>query len=267
MTTTNNAINNKLGSPFTVGSTSVTSTGTQLNYLNALTAVPINKINIQAITATGSSTYTPTSGMVYCIVEIVGAGGAGGGVSGGTAGQCSAGAGGSGGGYCRKFYTSTLIGANATVVIGTGGTAATAGNNAGGNGGDSTFTPAGAGVVLTASGGQGGGGMAKSASAQIGSPGNAGTGTNGDLNIPGGRGGQSATLAAGALAMTGQGGSSFFAPVTACRNDGVAGNSNTGAASSGYGGGSGGAYDLGSADKTSTAGANGVCIITEFLSA
>lgn len=85
---TNNSINNTLASPFNVGATSVTSTGVQLNYLSALTAAPINKMNVQKIASNG--TYTPTAGMVCGV-------GATSGAADGVAAPANTGAGGSGG--------------------------------------------------------------------------------------------------------------------------------------------------------------------------
>src|SRR5574338_310828 len=100
---TNNAINNTLPSPFNVGATWVTSTGTQLNLLNGLTVVPINKVVVQTFTANG--TYTPTTGMVYCIIECVGGGGGGGGTSNSAAGSAGCAASGGAGAYSRKYAT------------------------------------------------------------------------------------------------------------------------------------------------------------------
>lgn len=231
----------------------------------SLTGDAAGSTTIVTQTFAANGTYTPTTGMVSCIVEIVGGGGSGGGVTGGTAGQCTAAAGGGGGGYCRKLYTSTLIGATAAVVIGAGGAAATSGANNGNNGGNSTFTPAGAGVVLTASGGALGAGMAKSASAQTVAGGVPGTGTNGDVNISGSRGGNSATQAAGVLAIPGQGGGSFFSPPSAS-NVVTTSVGYTGSIASSYGGGSAGAADIASADRASTAGFDGICVITELVS-
>ena len=88
--TTNNAINNTLASPFTVGATSVTSTGTQLNLLHASTVVPFNKVVVQIFTSSG--TYTPTTGMVYAHVKECGGGGGSGGAASTTAQGAASGA-------------------------------------------------------------------------------------------------------------------------------------------------------------------------------
>jgi len=228
---------------------------------SSLTKPAITQITVQVITATGSSTYTPTSGMKYCTVELVGGGGAGGSSS-GAGGQGSGGAGGGGGGYCRKTYTAALIGATATVVIGTGGTAGGSGANPGGDGADSTFTPAGAGVVLTAAKGAGGGAGTASASVNNSSGGVAGSGTNGDLNITGGYGGNGFSLAVAALVCGGTGGGTAITPsnipIFASTNGG-------GNPALLYGQGGGGSVSF-STNQNGGAGAQGVCYITEYIS-
>src|ERR1700733_11610103 len=123
--TTNNAINNTLGSPFTVGATSVTTTGTQLNLLNTLTAAPFDIITIQTFTTTG--TYTPSAGMKYALIEVVGGGAAAGGNQAVTTGG-STGSGGGSGGYSRGIFTAATIGASQAVTIGAGGTGVSGAN-------------------------------------------------------------------------------------------------------------------------------------------
>lgn len=224
------------------------------------TLPPITKVATQIISATGSSTYTPTTGMKFAIVEICGAGGGSGGAA-GAAGQTGCGGGGAGGGYCRKTYTSTLLGATATVVIGTGGTAGASGNNAGGAGGNSTFTPAGAGAILTATGGSAGGGSASSATFASTAGGTTeGTGTNGDLNLTGSEG-TAGVVVNGVSGVTigGTGGNSFLSNPTV---NGTFNGSNVG---NNYGGGGSGGVSGGGANVTGAAGANGVCYITEFI--
>lgn len=67
--------------------------------------------------------YTPTSGMKYCIVEVVGGGGGGGGVGGGAS-FAAAGSGGGAGAYARGLFTAAQIAsAQQVVVIGLGGNA------------------------------------------------------------------------------------------------------------------------------------------------
>ncbi len=238
-------------------------------------AAPVSqggRVVSQAFTSTGAFTYTPTSGMVTCIIELVGAGGASGG-SATTTGSEVAGAGGGGGGsYLKIRATAAQIGANAPGSVGTGGTAGTAGNNPGNAGGNTTIT-IGGGTTWTAAGGSGGIGSATSAGNGTSSLGGAGntntTGTN-------------ATLMAN---IQGKNGESSFNFSTSFVNSGIGGipgggygqggvsiklfatGSSTGAAPHGVGGGAGGSGTYGSAAVAGTAGANGFCLITEFLSA
>jgi hypothetical protein len=258
---TNNAINNTLPSPFTLGATSVTSTGTQLNYLSGLTAVPINKVNIQVKTV-GTSTYTPTSGMVYCIVEICGGGGGTGGCT-GSAGQLGVSAGAGGGGYSRKLYTAALLGASATVVAGAGGAGGSSGATTGNAGGNSTFTPAGAGAVLTANGGAAGtAGVTSATTAVSGNGSTGGSASGGDVNIVGGRGSKGVVVAGGTqIGLPGCGGSSHFAG--ASFNDSLSDNSTSIGM---YGSGAAGTASGGGANVQGAIGADGICIITEFIS-
>ncbi len=218
----------------------------------------IRSVVTQVFTSNG--TYTPTSGMRYCIVEIVGGGGGSGGTV-GAAGQTGTSAAGGGGGYCRKTYTAANIGANSAVVIGAAGTAGTAGNNTGGTGGTSTFTPSGTGLTLTATGGVGGAGGSASATTQSsGDGGVGGTGTNGDVNIRGGVGGSGITVVgSGGQAIGGPGGASFLStPVGAPSGGGNAGNL--------YGGGAASSVNASGVNAAGQAGAAGICIVTEFCS-
>lgn len=223
------------------------------------TLPPITRVNVQTFTSGG--TYTPTIGMKYCQVEIVG-GGAGGGGAAGTAGQAGAGGGGGAGGYCRKLYTAANIGATATIVIGAGGAGGTAGNNAGSNGNNSTFTCAGTGAALTAALGTGGSGSNSSATIAIGSGGAGGTGTNGDVNITGQTGNAGFTFS-GSLSgcLAGSGGSNLLGPGAT-----NSGNSSAGTNATGFGGGGSGGSSGGNANVAGGNGGNGYCYILEFIS-
>lgn len=253
--TAQNSINNTLQTPFTLGATSVTSTGTQLNLLNASTVVPFTKINVQTFASSG--TYTPTSGMVYCIIECVGPGGAGGGCASSSA--IGSGGGGGGGGYSRKFATAATIGASQTVTVGTGGTPGTAGNNAGGNGSGSTSV----GAVCTAGAGQGGSGAAANSTGGGGSAGTAGTG---DIAVAGniggtGIGGTITTLAG----FSGQGATGPWGGAPSVRNINSPGNGFSG---NGPGaGGSGGLDSSSGGNRQGGSGSNGFVVVTEFINA
>ena len=218
-----------------------------------------NSISVQ--TFTSSRTYTPTSGMLYCIVEVVGGGGGGGGAASTSATQSSAASGGAGGGYCRKAFTAASIGVSQTVTIGAGGTGGAAGNNPGVIGGNTTF-----GALLTANGGSAGlGSAAVSVSNVTASSVNGGSASGGDINITGGPSVYGATVivtaGSNSYPIAGGGGNSFY-------GQGGADASNApGNSAVGYGSGGGGA-SCGISNGTGLAGANGaagIVIVTEFI--
>jgi len=257
--TTNNSIDNTLPSPFTVGATSVTSTGTQLNYLNGLTAVPINKINVQQITATGAYTYTPTSGTKYAIFELQ-AGGGGSGGTGGAGGQGSVGGGGGGGGYMKILVSGT---ANLAAVSGSVGVGGTAGTNAPGNGGagGNTTLIVNSGTTWTAGGGNGGLLQAASASAQevgLTSGGTNTNGTNGTLliAIPGG------VSTAGFI-----GAAAGFPAIHSIGGSSQLGATSNQSAGNNYGNGALGFSNNTGSNSVGFAGGQGIVLVTEFISA
>jgi len=254
-----NAVGNTLQSPFTLGSTSVTSTGTQINYLAGLTAVPINKINTQVFTV-GSGTYTPTAGMVYCIIECVGPGGGGGGAADSTG--TASGGGGGGGAYSRKFATAATVGASQSYLVGAGGAGGAAGNNNGSNGSAVTFL----GAICTAGVGIGAFGAAANSPAGAGGGGAAGTG---DFSSPGcgGGGGPGGVLNSTNLDQ-GRGGAGPFGGQPQGQIVGLASGGVAGANGGNYGaGGNGGGSSNSGGAHAGGNGADGVIIITEFISA
>lgn len=105
-------------------------------------------LSVQKITVTG--TYTPTPGMAYCIMDIVGGSGAGGGCPATAVAQAAAGAGGNSGAYLRMLFTAAQIGASQAVTIGAAGAAVS--GAAGGNGTATTI-----GALVSCPGGLGGG--------------------------------------------------------------------------------------------------------------
>ena len=220
-----------------------------------------NSIVQQSFAASG--TYTPTAGMKYCIVELVGGGGGGGGVDATGSGLPAGGAGGGGGGYSRVVLTAAQIGGSQTVTIGAGASGGV-GATGGGTGGTTSL-----GTLCSATGGSGGQGNASSTgNATVASGGAAGVGTTttaGKINTVGGGGGSSVCFnIGGALGgFVGYGGSSYF-----CGNiegtAGVTGSSN-GLAGTGYGCGGGGAVAFGAAATNGGAGFDGFCLVTEFI--
>lgn len=247
--------------PFTLGATSVTSTGTQLNLLNALTLVPITQINTQAITATGAFTYTPTTGTKYAIFELQGAGGGSGGAT-GVAGQSGVPSGGSGGAYIKLLVTGTTNLAAITGSVGVGGTAGASGANNGGNGGNTTLV-VNSGSTWTAGGGPLGAGGTTSATASQSTAALGGVPTNGTngtvlVSMPGeGNSYGNAGAAAGIPYIGSKGGSSFFGRSSVVFTAAQVGG--------GYGAGASGGIAV-TANIAGAIGAQGIVIVTEFIS-
>lgn len=208
---------------------------------------------------TSSGTYTPTSGMLYCVAECVGGGGGGGGTA-ATSGSTVAGAGGGGGGgYSRKTFSAATIGASQTVTIGAAGTAGSAGANNGGTGGTTSL-----GALLSAAGGVGGLGAAASSSSSTGNGGAGGAGASGDFNTtgtPGGQGIAAISLGIFSFATGGFGGSSFFGGGAVGANN-AAGSAGT---TSGGGGAGAGSLNVSNAAFAGGAGVKGIVVITEYV--
>lgn len=245
---------------------SVASIGTSGQFLtsNGAAALPSWKtysIARQVITSTG--TYTPTAGMKYCDVEVVGGGGGGGGTGATGADTVAAAGAGGGGGYSRKIFTAATIGVSQAVTIGAGGTAAPASNTTGGTGGTTSF-----GALISATGGNGGFGTAASGSSGgiATSGGFGGAGSGGDFNTFGNSGGTGIAFffASGSFACMGLGGSSFFGggsqPAT------LSSGGTQGTAGTSYGGGGGGGIaGINQAAQAGGSGAPGVVVITEYV--
>ena len=217
----------------------------------------IASVNIQTFTSNG--TYTPTSGMVYCVIEVVGGGG-GGGASTTAAGQASAGSGGCAGGYSRGVFTAADIGASQSVTVGAGGASASAGNT----------TSVGS-TLIQATGGGPGMTVSSAFMAQVGVGGSTGgVGSLGDVNLTGGEGGAACIIVDTSVAFLGQGGQGGVtvfggaAVQSYVVTSGIT--TSTGRAGQAPGaGGSGGASIYGSADAAGGAGADGIVIITEYI--
>lgn len=210
-------------------------------------------INIQTFSSNG--TYTPTAGMVYCIVECVGGGGGGGGSSNAGVNSGNAGGGGGSGAYSRSFFAAASIGASQTVTIGAGGTA---GSNLGGNGGSGGTTSLG--ILITAPGGTGGGGST-GAGDQGGSGGIVGTGQVALVGTGGDAG--TVSISAGVASVSGGSGApSFFGGGARAS---AASTSSNGLDGANGGGGSGAcSYNAGGA-ATGGVGGDGFMVITEYL--
>lgn len=224
------------------------------------------QVVIQVFTADG--TYTPTSGMKYCVVEAVGGGAGGGGCATTSAIQVAGAGGGGGGAYVRSVLSAATIGASKAVDIGALGAGGSAGNNNGSNGSDTTLGT----TLVVAKGGLGGTGSAAtgtSGSVSGGVGGGTGTGT---FAIEGGQGqgGVAIYQATAYNAQGGAGGSSFFGQGgRQIIRIAISGSSNAGRppdTATMYGAGGGGACNtISCADKAGGDGIAGVMIITEYI--
>ena len=195
-------------------------------------------LSIKTTTYTSTGTYTPSAGILYCYIEVVGGGG--GGVSANSS-QLSSGSG--GGAYTKGFFTAAQVAGSHVVSVGSGGTT--------GNIGGTTAV----GSLINAPGGSIGAVQSTSSgTTNGGSGGAAGSAPGGTLilAIEGGDGGpaNAATNNRG----NGWGGQSFYgmsayAPPSGQTRGGKS-----------YGGGAPGCYNA-----TGSSGGNGIVIITEFL--
>lgn len=200
-------------------------------------ATAVATVKKQIFTASG--TYTPSAGMLYCIVEVLGAGGGGGryGVS-----SSDVGAGGAAGGYGKSWLSAATVGASKTVTIGAGGAGANTNGGTGTTGGTSSF-----GALISCTGGAGGIGTG---GVKVGATG--GTSSSADLNITGF--GSSPTYV---TTVAGPGADSPYGVGGASRVTAGAGNN-----ASGYGAGGGGGHGTNDGGN----GTDGIVIITEFCS-
>lgn len=219
----------------------------------------INKVTTQNFTANG--TYTPTAGMVYCWVRLVGSGGAGGGAGSTGSSSSSAGGGGGAGEYAEGIFSAGTISASQAVTIGAGGTAGTTGNHPGNNGNTSSL-----GSLITAAGGTGGNGSAASAATSYVLGGAGGTGgTGGSIHIPGANGFAGFVTPTLSISLGGPGAGSAFGSQNPPNT--ISNASSTGSSGSLYGsGGSGGSCDHtgGSSNVAGGPGSAGFMIIIEF---
>jgi hypothetical protein len=205
---------------------------------------------IQTFTSTG--TYTPTAGMLYCLIQSLGGGGAGGGGPAAT-GQYSTGGGGGAGEYAVGVFSASTIGASQSVTIGAAGT----GNSGttGGNGGNTSV-----GALISANGGSGGPtGAAGASSSCLGGAGGTG-GSGGSYRCNGAYGIAAFAIVASGLNQGGYGGNSQLgagAPYTFNAN---------GAAATGNGAGGGGCGDGGGGTaRTGGNGTKGIVVVTEYV--
>lgn len=223
------------------------------------------QVAIQVFTTTGANTYTPTTGMKYCIVEVQGAGGGGGGMKINGVGQ-AAGGGGGAGAYARGVFSAATVGASQTVTIGTGGTAGSGATGAtGGTGGTSSF-----GSLISCTGGVGGGGQNgdTTAGGKAGGAGGTSSGSGVSFSTTGAQGYPSLwnNSASGIFVTSGKGADSLLGK-GGDYNLATAGSGNNAGGNGTNGGGGGGAQGSGNpGNANGGTGGNGICIVTEFIS-
>jgi hypothetical protein len=201
--------------------------------------------SVQFETSTGTITI-PTNA-TKCKVTLVGGGGGGGGCPGSAAGG-----GGGGGGALVKYLSGLTAGNTFALTIGTGG--AGGGSNANGADGVDSTLASGTETITTLT-------ASKGLLGTTSLPGAGGTGTNGDLNITGGRG---TGFANGANVAFSKGGDSGFGLgiggtvyITSTSANGVAGK--------GYGAGGSGGVNFAEASPTGGAGTAGVAIFEWYV--
>lgn len=214
-----------------------------------LTAMTIVRA-VRVQTFASSTTYTPSAGLQYALIECLGAGGAGGGMVNVAAGNGGAGGGGGAGNYVRAYASAASIGGSQAVTIGAGGNSP--GAFAGTNGGNTSVGS------LCVAGGGGGGGVGPN-----GAGGGGGTGVTGVLGTgaPGGTGTNQAIITVttlgppGGSTLWGGGGAGVICGGT------IANGTNA----TGFGGGGGaGCTQNGAGGAFGGNGGNGLVVITEF---
>lgn len=205
---------------------------------------------------TGSGTYTPTTGMLFCQITSLGGGGGGGGAVVAGAGEFSSGGGGGAGEYAVGIFSAATIGASQTVTIGAAGTGAV--GAAGTNGGNTSV-----GALITTFGGSGAvAGTLSTAGNTFLSPGGAGGtgGAGGDYRSPGFPGINGMSSATGLICYGGTGASSQLGS-GALEAVGFHAGSNA----LGYGAGGGGANQGNGAAFAGGNGSAGIVVIQEYI--
>lgn len=235
----------------------------------------ITSIAMQSFVTNG--TYTPTSGMAYCIVILTGSGAGGGGAdSSTTTNDLGVGGGGGAGATRIGLFTAADIGVSKAVVIPAGGAAGLAANGTTGSSpADATFGS----TLLVAPGGDGGVGSGVATEALDATAGGAGgtSGSGGLFGVAGGDGSQGygltndATVGDGSQGVGGCGGASFWGGggqggVVSSVTIGASATSAGGAGKAAGSGGGGGVCSDTAAGVAGGDGVAGLCWIIEFIS-
>jgi hypothetical protein len=238
----------------------LTTANSALAATNSSGTLAMRAFSVVIQTFTGTGTYTPTTGMLYCVIQCVGGGGAGGGAAATSATQNSFGGGGQAGEYAVGVFSAATIGASQSVTIGAGGTgvAGTTGN-AGGN------TSVGS-TLISANGGGGGGTATGTLASPAIAPGASGgtSGTGGSYRTTGPFGGMGMMLGVLGFYYSGAGAASVLSTSTLPLIDQATSTGNAGNLYGG-GGGGGGQQQSQAGTKAGGAGANGIVIVTEYV--
>ena len=217
-------------------------------------AMRLFSVNVQTFIANG--TYTPSTGMLYCLIELVGSGGGGGGSAATTAAQLAMGGGGGSGEYASGIFSAATVGASQVVTCPAGGNGGVAGGNNGIAGGTTSV-----GALISAAGGNGGLGGNASGTGGLNSGGFGGTGgAGGTVRVPGQSGGTGLSVF-GTFQYNGIGAAGRFSGgglIQSATGPGQAGNGRGG-------GGNGGFSFVSAAAQAGGNGSSGFVVITEYI--
>lgn len=213
-----------------------------------------------------SGTYTPSTGVKYALVRIIGGGGGGGGADSDDPAQVGVGAGGGAGGFIEGFLDVSAGGYSATITTGAAGTGGLGGaGTAGTAGGDTTYDD---GTVTWVGEGGGGGTTTSDSTSTVikkGALGGSHSGT-GTIHKAAGECGGTGIAILNAGAVGGKGGSTIYGGGGRPGETNASGTSEDGANGRGYGAGGGGAAARGSTTNAQGGdGVSGAVIIYEFL--
>ncbi len=228
----------------------------QMGTLNATShTFNANSGGVNIIKITANTTYTPSVGISYAIIECWGGGAGGGGIA-SNPGVIGGAGGGGAGSYSKTYAIYTALTPNQTVMVGNAGTGGSTGAT-GGSGGNTSV-----GALCLANGGQGGQGSA----GQFGRYGaGGGSGTGNIIAAPGQSGG---TAGGGtgitAIAVSGFGGNTIVGEGGGGAEAGAS-SANVGVSALGFGAGGSGAAGANGTGNSGGNGTPGYVIITEFF--
>lgn len=223
---------------------------------NSSGTLAMRALSVVIQTFTSNGTYTPTTGMQYCIIEVIGSGGGGGGTQATSASQVAQAGGGGSGEYARGVFSAATIGASQSVTVPTGGNGGSAGLNNGSNGSTTSV-----GALISAAGGSGGIAGTASTTSILASGGSGGTGGSGGSFRVDGRSGEFGLFIVGSFQYNGRGAPSLIGGTNNIRTS-----TNAGLAGKNYGCGGDGAFaSISAAGQAGGNGGGGIVVVTEFV--